>query len=386
MSWISTFEDLANETIDEILIYFNHCDIYNAFYNLNNRFAALCHRSNAIQCINMTCLSKMNYRRYLTEIVLPNSHRIVRLHLGNRWMFEEIFSSIEHAQRFRALRTITLDNMVTFDALDRLAACPHLSSLTINAYDGSRIDGTICQSLYSFPPVKSCKMSTNGKIIFVSPFDSFNEQSSLDHLILKGRCDIHLLPYLLSKPLQLRRLSIDRIENLRLFMEPNLSSISDRLTHLSLKLYGIPFDSFEPFLIRFPSSLQVLEFSFDDDQQYLNSNRWERLITAYFPNLSVFDIEHVCCTNYHFQRQLYENQIQGFNSPFWLHRNCFFGYQHGAINGNLTYHVFYSIQPYRYYPRKNHRFDGILFFVGEDRMLFVVNIIRMVHVRTILIK
>ena len=377
MSTVSIFEHFSNEVICEIFDFLDHYHIYNAFYNLNNRFNDLLHWSNTLQHINMSFLSKSNFRRYLTEMVRPNSDRILSLHLGNRWMFEEIFSSPENVQRFSVLRAIILDHMVTFDALDCLTSCSNLSSLIIHGSDRSLINDGTCQPIFSLPNLRYCKMSTEGTINFQSPLNISNEQNSLDHLVLKGQCDIHLLSYLLSSSLQLHRLSIDRIVGVPLLMHPVILSISDRLTHLSLNLHRIPFVIFERFLIHFPSGIQLLQLSFNEDKQYLNSNRWEHLITTHFPNLSVFDIEHICCTHNDDERHWYKNQIQGFNSPFWLDRNWYFGYQHGRMNSNTSRHAFYSVQPYRYCQRKfcfYHRIDVILFVVGEDPIFYVVHI------------
>lgn len=351
MSTASIFEDFANEVICEIFDFLDHYHIYNAFHNLNSRFNDLLHWANTLQHIDMSYLSKPNFQRYSTEMIQPNSHRIHSLHLGNRWMFEEIFSTPENVQRFSALRTIILDNMVTFNVLNRLTSCPNLSSLIIHGSDRSTINNTTCQPILSLPHLRYCKMSMNGPIIFRSPLNFSNEQNTLDHLVLKGECDIHLLSYLLSSPLQFRRLSIDQIVDLHLVVQLVILPISDRLTHLSLKPHRMPFDLFEPFLIRFPPSIQVLQLSFNEDKQYLSSDRWEHLITTHFPNLSVFDIKHTCCTRNDNERQWYENQIQGFNSPFWLDRNWYFGYQHGRMNANISCHVFYSVRPYRYCQR-----------------------------------
>ena len=353
-SIVSTLEDLSNEVVYEIFDFLDVYHVYNAFNKLNSRFDHLIHHSNVPLNINMSFLSKSNFRRYLSEMILPNTQRIRSLHLENQPMFEEIFSSSENVQQFSDLRTIILDNMLTFTDLNCFASFSNLSSLIIGKFACQSIIDVICKSAASLPALKYCKISIKKSMDSDSRLISLNQQSTIEHLVITGNYYIGDLPYLLSHLPRLRRLSIDCLSDYFIGRSPMNFLPSNQLTHLSLKLKNIHFHRFEEYFIRFPASIQILRLSTDEDKEYLDANRWERLIGTFLPNLRVWDFQHTCVTRNDPHRLLYEDSIKQFTSPFWINRKWYFGYQSGRRNENSFYHSFYSVKPYRYvefYPK-----------------------------------
>jgi len=85
--------------------------------------------------------------------------------------------------------------------------------------------------------------------------------------------------------------------------------------------------------------LQVLRISSNSDNIYLDSKRWERLISTHLPCLHTFDLQHFGKIStedeYHLSRD-------GFNSSFWFERKWFFAYEYYQYN-NTFYIFFYSL-------------------------------------------
>lgn len=345
---LSTLEDLSNEVIYEIFDFLDVYHVYNGFNKLNKRFDYLVHHSNLPLNINMSFLSRANFRRYLSDMILPNSQRIRSLHLHNQPMFEEMFSSSENVQKFSEVQTIILNNMITFTNFNWFASFPNLSSLIIKKFRCQSIIAFISQSATSLPALKYCQISIDKSVYFNYSSTDLNEQSTIEHLVIHGNCQFGDLSYLLSYLPRLHRLSIDSISND--YIRPSLINIlpSNQLTHLSLKLKDIEFHRFENYFSCLPSSLQVFRLSCDEDRNYLDANRWERLIRTYLPNLRIWDFQHTCAIRNDPDRVMYEDSIKQFTSPFWINRNWYFGYQSGKRNDNSSYYTFYSVKSLRY--------------------------------------
>ena len=347
-SFRSQFENLSNEILYEIFDYLNHYHVYQAFNPLNSRFNNLLYHSNTPLHVNMSFLSKSKFQRYLTQMVLPNSDRIRSLHFANRPMFDEMFSCSENRSKFNELRTIILDNLLTFEHLDSFASFCNLSSLIIHRCDFIETTYELCHDIFSLPNLKYCKISMTGFIKFQSLINSFNSQRSrLEHLSITSKCDLRQLPYLLSCLPQLRRLSIDYLSDYQSWKPSIVLPASNQLTHISLKLKAVRFNRLEQFLAQFPVSLEVFRISVDDDLEYFNANRWERLITNFMPNLRLFDIENIYVARGTVDPLMDENSIKQFTTPFWLDRKWFIGYQQTKMDRYLIRRIFYSGQPYR---------------------------------------
>ncbi|CAF5083283.1 unnamed protein product [Rotaria sp. Silwood1] len=63
-------EDLANEILYEIFEYLDVYDIYKGFYNLNKRFQTLAINSNVVTKINISIMSKSNFKNYYRNILI----------------------------------------------------------------------------------------------------------------------------------------------------------------------------------------------------------------------------------------------------------------------------------------------------------------------------
>jgi hypothetical protein len=123
------------------------------------------------------------------------------------------------------------------------------------------------------------------------------------------------------------------------------------LRNISLKLTHVSFHEFELLIVDFFHQARVLRIvvqcaEFDGvNREYVNADRWERLISTYMSDLNVFDFQYKCPMLRNDDRpQVFETQINKFTSPFWVKHHWFFEYQH-CPRSNTT--IFYSRNPYR---------------------------------------
>ena len=342
------FEDLSNEVIYEIFDCLEVYHIYEAFHDLNLRFRNLLTCSNQPLHINTSFLNKSNFERYFTDFVVPNMDRISSIHLRNSFMSDHVFSSLENIQRFNGLKTIILDQITSFDGLNRLNCLPNLSSLIINQSDRTTTENINWHWIISLPALKYCKIfSEDCYVSFPSSSETFNESPSMEHLVINSRCNLQKLPYLLSRFPHLRRLSIDYLyysSDRRIRAFPKVTS---KLTHVFLDLGKITFNQLEPFLAQFLPSLKVLRISTNDDEEYINASRWERLISTYMLDLRVFDMQYICRTRDDHDQLVFDDLIKQFTSPFWVQRQWYFACQHHEGNDGSSRSIFYSVKPYR---------------------------------------
>jgi hypothetical protein len=347
--------------------------VYEAFSGLNIRFYNLLYASTLPLNINMSFLSKSNCQRYYKQFVLPNINRISSLHLWNPFIIDLVFPSLENVQKFVGLKILILDNIISTDLLDCLISLPNLSSLIINQPDCKSYVDMNFHSIIRLPALKYCKISCEGRVLFDSPSDTSNESSPIEHLVINSKFDFNELPYLLSCVPHLRRLSIDCLYRNYDSRSRAFSKVSDKLTHVSLKLERIDFDRFEPLIINLFSSLQVLRISPSDDIAYLDAKRWEQLILSHMTHLRVFDIRYVHKARRDSSCLTQDALIKQFTSSFWVERRWFFAHRYRKVN-RINDGIFYSIQPYRYRKRKRFLNTTCLFnihFVGDEITSYV---------------
>jgi hypothetical protein len=276
-------------------------------------------------------------------------------------MFNDIFSSSENIKKFIGLKTVVLDNVLSLNHVNRLESLPNLSSLIINQSNHTKMIDINCQSILYLPTLKYCKLSFKGNILFELQSNTSNQLSTIEHLVIKGEFNIHELPYLLSCIPNLRRLSIDSLYRSYDWRVRTFSQLSNRLTHVSLKLKNIKFRLFELFLINYFRNIQVLRISTSDDDEYIDANKWEKLISSHLVNLRIFDIQHTNPFRSRNDHLEYDNRIKQFTTSFWINRQWYFACQYPERISRSNYNLFYSIKPYRYNETKFFSMSKLFF-------------------------
>ncbi|CAF2953741.1 unnamed protein product [Rotaria sp. Silwood2] len=346
------FEDLPNEILYDMFEYIDIYDVYQIFFNVNLRFQRLLIDSSVPIQIVITNLSIPNVELYYKNFLLPNKHRINRIHVSNPFIVHTFFLpsyGISKFSKIEILRVYDIKSIYIKNILDFLMDLPELYSLTINVIDNIddvnifyiKIFGlsklTFCQVEYKSIPNKT---NTNYLVIDATIF------SPLQQLIINADFPTNSLDILFSYLPQIRRLSIDRLT-------PSTTKeikpiIMPHLKHVTLKLNNIKFNEFEQIMKNFFENIQILSINTNNDQDYIQATKWEQLIINHIPDLSIFSLYYDgidSTTSIHNHFQLNE-LVENFNSTFWIERKWFFNYQYvneESSDGGIVY----TIDPYR---------------------------------------
>ena len=192
----------------------------------------------------------------------------------------------------------------------------------------------------------------------------------MEHISLKARCILciekikinlakkrqkflnkPILYGLLSYVPQLHRLSINHLDGYRSSRTKRSSLILNYLTNVSLKMKYVNFNDFESIVTDYFRQVQVLGILlqpnqwYNPDKEYINADRWEKLISTYLSKLRVFDFQYICGMFYNTTDQkAYETATDKFNSIFWTEHQWFFEYQY---HPQFRQMIFYSRNPSR---------------------------------------
>ncbi len=132
------FEDLSNEILYDIFEYIDIYDVYQIFFNVNQRFQGLLIDSSVPIQIIITNLSIPNVELYYKNFLLPNKHRINLIHVSNPFIVHTFFLpsyGISKFSKIEILRVYDIKSTYIKNILDFLMDLPELYSLTINVID-----------------------------------------------------------------------------------------------------------------------------------------------------------------------------------------------------------------------------------------------------------
>jgi hypothetical protein len=282
--------------------------------------------------MNISSMSKSTFQHYYQHFIIPNKHRINILRLTNAFSVDLFFSPPRIIKEFCQLDTLILDNIKSIylnNLLDHLATLSHLHSLVVIPINEIKNKNTFYPLIFRLPVLKYCKLSFKTSPESKPLPMATKESSSIEHLIIYHDSTLGELGPVLSYVPQLRRLFWHQLSGADGQQADVQGIILKHLTHVSIKLWSVDFDRFEPLIINLFHQLQVLRISTTCESTYLDSDRWERLITSYMPHLRVFDIDYMEDVNTHNDRPL--------KSSFWREHQWFFGDQ---------YKIFYSKEPF----------------------------------------
>jgi len=350
---ITHFEDLSNELIYEIFEFLDIYNVYQSFFNLNNRFQYFLINSTLPIKINISTLSKSSFEHYYNDIILPNKHRINILRLSNPFTVDIVFSPPRFILKFLQLEILILDNIKTKyleNILNHLISLPKLYSLIIHPIDYIRNPTFFYLQIFRLSKLKFCQITYETKddkqplLIFLPEISS-----PIEHLIINTQFSIDSFDYLLSYVPQLRRLSINSLVE-PCYKKKGLSPITlKHFEYVSLIIDVTCFNQIEILIKYFFQHIQVLRISIKYYKAFLDAKRWEELILTSIPNLKIFDIyfDGTVIMSYTHNPLTFDQLIDQFNSPFWIQRKWFFTYQY-TYEGTSNVGIFYSINPYRY--------------------------------------
>ena len=347
---ITHFEALSNEVLYEIFDYLDSCHIYEAFSNLNTRFQYLLDYSPVPLRINLTLRSKMIFEHRCKYIVASNLQRIVLLRLSGPLAIDLFLRSFSIDSRFTRLESLIFNNIKSdklLPQLIQLQSVPRLVSLSFTTNNNLENESDVYQAIFRLPMLKYIKLSFNygSPPLQMAIADTEQEQSStIESLTIDGPCRLDILNALLSYLPRLRRLSC-RLLSFNNNTQTKVIMTSANLTNLSIEYCSLPFDKFASFVSNISRHLQVLRIGTRDNNDYMNADGWEQLISQHMPHLRIFDFLHRSVT--YRNLETYHAIIDRFTSPFWRERQWYFAHQHDSVS-HLREVAFYSTQPYRY--------------------------------------
>jgi hypothetical protein len=344
------FEDFSNEIFYEIFEFLDTCDIYDAFYHLNDRIRQIVIQLSLPYKINLDLISKTTFQDRCQYIIIPNVYRIISLSLSNWFCINRFLLSYTLDSTFLHLESLTINEIEpekVIPLLMNLGSLPRLFSLSLTTIDRKVQDpNTIHQLILSLPVLKYCNTTMEWLHGNFTLLNLIGKSSTIEYFVTKSEYNLDKLSILLSYMSRLVHLSC------KVYLKPVIHRawkiiILNNLTYFHLKhCQGLNLDQFEMFISNLIHQLQVLRISSTFQNGYLDSNRWKRLISTYLPRLHTFDLQHFEKLS-SIDGDEYHLLIDGFNSSFWIERKWFFAHQHYQYN-NYFCVFFYSIRSNRY--------------------------------------
>jgi hypothetical protein len=159
---ITHFEDLSNELVYEIFDFLDVYHIYNAFFQLNQRFKNLLIHSDFSMKINISLMSKSKFVEYYSYLIKTNQHRIISLRLSDLFLVNMILSPPRVISKFLRLETLILDQIESKHLeiiLQYALSLPNISSLTIGCTDYVDDSSNIYYQIFRLCRLKYCQIS-----------------------------------------------------------------------------------------------------------------------------------------------------------------------------------------------------------------------------------
>ena len=341
-------ESLSNEIFCEIFEYLDGYEMLKAFSNLNHRFQILIHHPSIqlnLKHCNQDPLSIGNYYR---QIIEPNRARLRSLHLICGQHSPRRFDYIMMDASFSRLESLRLDDM----SLDKLMMycfysnfLPNLHSLNIctDVSKNSSAMGNILRMILSLPSLKRCIVSNNMNFRRVMlnrllPNAINSKPSTIEYLKIDKAVSLEILLSLLKDLPELRHLeyfSLPRSIGNR--FRCDLIDLS-HLKQISIDAAAISFDQCEALIEIIGRHVEIFKLLRDKDENYLDAERWERIITNYLPHLRVFDMKYVDTTLW--EIKLIDPSFDLFHSQFWIERKWFPTVTFGLFSSEFHIHPY----------------------------------------------
>ncbi|CAM4834407.1 unnamed protein product [Rotaria magnacalcarata] len=290
---ISCIENLSNEIFYEIFDFLDGCEIYQAFSNLNDRFQTLITCSTLRLKIDLSTRPDSSLEYGSKYVVVPNKDRIIALSWPFSYDHNLGYTLFNIDSSFIRLEILTLRSIRANDLIPLLInmiSLPHLFSLTINYDEDPQEISNIYQASFNLSMLKYFKLSFFAFETLLSISINVDKQlTTIKYLVIDHCCSLDELIALLSCTHQLCQLTCEQVnESHKNIVKDTLYPILS-LTRISIGRCYANFNEIEIFLTKIPSQLEVLRFNSFSDVNYLDANRWERIISQYLQHLNIFE-------------------------------------------------------------------------------------------------
>lgn len=335
---ISCLESLSNELLCEIFDYFEGCTLFESFGNLNSRFQSLIQSPFLQLKFYPDWKVEDRQNRQLANIVLPNRHNIISLKL-----FKYCSSLIERSllsldSSFHRLQYLNIQNIEHDDAiipfLTNLTSSPQLSSITLDFLNESKEIGSIYQIIFNMPVLKYSKVSFfwdwSWDSHFFQPLPLTNTErfSQIKYLNIDHAISFNELISIFFYIPELCRLMCSWITDSNERVTTNFPKPIKTLKHITFDWCDVEFDTLANFFSKISPNIEVIRLNISDNTDplnYLDPDKWEKLITNNLQQLRTFNFMHQKkIDDYDFDELIFPKNINRFNSTFWTEHNWIF--------------------------------------------------------------
>ncbi|CAF1218903.1 unnamed protein product [Rotaria sordida] len=352
---ITFIENLSNECFYEIFDYFDACEIYVAFSNLNYRFQQLLNSSSLLFKIKFNdSISEEIFRNNYEQILVHNRHQIYSINL---WTMEDMFltmtlfiinSSCDHLE---SVILFGIEPQILRRLLTHYTCLPRLYSLNIDTKSSCTLKELtdIYQSIFALPKLESIELETDifddSESTLPLSITTNKQFNSIKCLYIHHACSFQEVFAIISYTPQLCRLKLSYTsddEDDEPIIENVLPISLLNLVHFSIDRYEMRFDRFQWFIKNIFCKLKSLYINIEyEDITCFDANQWEQLIRQYLSQLKKFYLAYYELISYEHKILNNSGQLNQFFSSFWIERQSILDIE---IHNE---HIKYVIHPYR---------------------------------------
>ena len=317
----------------DIFKYLEGEKLYNAFKDLNARLENLLDATNLrIQA----CLAQrvepvqslQSLQDYFDNVIAPIGHRILAVDLSYPWGTDFLHPAPPIDASFVRLEFLHLNHIYSgnlIPLLNSLADVRRLTSLKLSVWDHLRDISNVYQLIFALPSIKFLEVKTNTVIKTIDlTMPTPERYSQIEYLVVKHQCSTDNLLALLSYTPRLRRLACQCITETEMNTRREDTTAIPTLARISIGEWHADFDRLEAFLTKISSELECLTIKCFEPVEFLNAERWERIITQYLPRLSRLNLTYKESIGRRFVGTQLHQHIHRFRSSFWSKRHWLF--------------------------------------------------------------
>jgi hypothetical protein len=369
---IASIENLSNEIFYEIFDYLDGYYLCKAFSNLNQHFQQLLSSSSLLLKLHVDAVDDQITINEIKQFILLYKHNIISFHFDSAPEHIPFFLSSGIDSSFIRLESLyinRLNPMIHGLLISNLTSLPRLYSFTVNnpwhPYEGL---SNVYQLILTLPKLKYAKCSVDDYDISASLSIPINTQfSSIEQLIINHNCTFKDLFPILSHTPQICYLKCQNLIAHHSILDTISPVTLANLSYISMNIQYVTFDQFEWLISKLHCQLEILRITVTLSLQtdYLNGNRWEKLLSEYLPKLEEFYFQYSKASVSGYDAPIYSDDPNPFISSFWIEQEWLLEIEMDSFE------IIYSICPYELYEKESFLLK-ILFFLFRDRWYDII--------------
>ena len=312
----------------EIFEYLEGEKLYTAFRDLNARFESLLDTSKLRIQAYLSPPRVESPQDYFNNVIAPNGHRILALDLSYPWGNDFLYPAPPIDASFVRLEFLQLNHISSMNLIPLLiwlADVPRLSSLNLSVWDDLDNISDIYHLIFALPSIKFLEVEMNPSIHPIDLLMPTPERcSQIEYLVVNHQCSVDDLLVLLSYTPQLLRLTCQYLTETEMNTRREDTTAIPTLARISIGEWHADFDRLEAFLTKVSSELECLTIKCFEPVEFLNAERWERIITQHLPRLWRLNFIFEESLDEDFVVTQHHQHIHRFRSSFWSKRHWLF--------------------------------------------------------------